>query len=556
MDVCQVAVRIRPMTQCESLKREMIIHCEVPFTQHNLVMCSDANRFIQLTADKVYSVEATQQEVREGYEGVVLGGNHLVMVVGGRGSGKSVTVFGKVEEGNVGELGIAAGILEKALERDIEFIRFSAILLRLNTFEDLLSSEANESPIKRSVGNTTEARFLIGKTHTARQKALETESEPDQTHTLLVIEIKASVEINKIVICVTEAQTSETQIAIQRYFSGQTGSKTQNYLTDFLKSELAGTAKVHILGSVSPVIDHASASLTTLHFLSSLKTAKPIKPQLPPRARSSKRSARTSSLGSSPLSEASLLQLVMLGDADISEAMETLRKMELSTAAEELSKSLPGQGRCPVCTLRLPCGHFREAGEAMRSAAPSQMSSIDSRLRTPRNDRSSSTQRHQQDSKERTFRYRDKSGAYVQTKSTPESQPLPQSKLALMEKLEAYREEKLRKELQHLEELKAQKQAENEAANQREIQRRKYYEQQKLKLAEYHAKKKQRVSRSLHVTLKPQKPKLPSSDRISLYNYKRDFIFHMVARQEKNWGLLRHTLMPTQRVQKDAVDLL
>lgn len=544
------------MTQPESLKRETIIHCEVLSTQHNLVMCSDAQRFIQLTADKVYTAEATQEEVRAGYEGVAQGGNHLVLVVGGRGSGKAVSVFGRVEEegGDVAELGIVAGVLEKALERDFEYIRFSAILLRSDVFQDLLSSETGESLIKHNVGSIAEARFLIGQTHAARQKALEADSEPDHTHTFLLIETKDSAQANKIVICITEAQTCETQVAIQRCFSRQIGSKPQNRLTDYLKSELAGDAKVHILGSVSPVIDQAPASLTTLHFLSSLKTAKPIKPQLP--LRSSKRSARTSSLGSSPLSEASLLQLVMLGDADISEAMETLRRMELSTAAEELSKSLPAQGRCPVCTLRIPCEHFREAGEAMRSAAPSQMSSLDSRLRTPRHGRSSSTQRPPRDSKEKAFRYRDKSGAYVQTKSTPESQPLPQSKLALMEKLEAYREEKLRKELQRLEALKLQQKAETEAAVHRETQRRKYYEQQKLKLAEYHAKRKQHVSRSLHVSLRPQRPKLPSSDRISLYDYKRDFIFHMVARQEKDWGLLRHSLAPAQRRQKDAVDLL
>lgn len=548
------------MTLSESQKREMIVHAEVPFTQHNLVMCSDAQRFIQLTADQVYRTDASQQEVRQGYERALQRGSHLLMVVGGKGSGKTVTVFGKVEGdgGDVRELGIAAGMLEEALKGDLEYIRFSAILLRSTTIVDLLSSESGESFIKHDVGNVTEARFLIGKSYTTRQHTLETDSEPDQTHTLLILETKNSMCVNKTVICITEAQLSETQIAIQSYFSGQFDSKQNIYLTGFLKSELPADTKVHLLGTVSPVIDHAFASLTTLHFLSSLKSAKPIKAPTPSRIRSSKNSARTSSLGGSPLSEASLLQLVMLGDADISEAMETIRKMELSTAAEELSRSLPAQGRCPVCTLRLPCEHFREIREVLRSAAPSQMSSIDSRLRTPRNGRSSSTQRAVKEIKaETSFRYRDKSGAYVSSKPTPESHPIPpQSKLALMEKLEVYREEKLRKELHHLEELKAQQKAEHEAALQREMQRKLYYERQKIKLAEYHAKRKQRVSRSLHVTSKPPRPKLPSSDRISLYDYKRNFIFHMVKRQEKDWGLLRHTLLPANHSEKDAVDLL
>lgn len=56
--------------------------------------------------------------------------------------------------------------------------------------------------------------------------------------------------------------------------------------------------------------------------------------------------------------------LTTMSAADITKRIELQRKSEREQAAESLRRTMSKMGRCPICTLPLPCRHFKTAEEA------------------------------------------------------------------------------------------------------------------------------------------------------------------------------------------------
>ena len=325
----------------------------------------------------------------------------------------------------------------------------------------------------------------------------------------------------------------------------------------------------------------------TLQLASRLRSGKrlkpPCKPPARPRSRSTNRPSRNASFSAvSQLTESSFMHMVLQGDSDISTVMESLRKTELSTAAEELSKALPSLGRCPVCTLRIPCSHYTDVNDLPRPKTSLRQSENSSLAHTPvkvrgnagRQSCSSQLSETSQlpachpasapESKERTIRVRGRHGGYTVNQvdgrlRSSSKHSSAEGRLAVVEKLEAYREERLRRELKQLEDRKEKERTELLLAQQKEVRRQRYLQQQKQKLKEYHEKRDKTPPKIPHLPKPKPKQRGKPAETISFYDHKRDYILHVLKYQEKDLDRMRFGLGTKQsdkRTGQDAVDYL
>ena len=145
-------------------------------------------------------------------------------------------------------------------------------------------------------------------------------------------------------------------------------------------------------------------------------------------------------------------------------------------------------GRCPVCTLRIPCKHYKSHEDVKVHKDIINISSPVIQVNTPNSQKSvhiSITP----DISSFKVRYRGK-----RTESPkPHRKSDEFEKLKLMEKLEKYKEEKLQREIQHIEEIKRIEEMEKERAKELEKKREAYYEKQKEKLKWYKEDLKHRI---------------------------------------------------------------
>ncbi|OMJ92324.1 hypothetical protein SteCoe_4988 [Stentor coeruleus] len=166
-------------------------------------------------------------------------------------------------------------------------------------------------------------------------------------------------------------------------------------------------------------------------------------------------------------------------------ALEDLRVKEFSYKVNELKSTLPSVGRCIICTLRLPCKHFSDASE-MPSVAQPTKENFSVQAYTRNIDISDiMPQLPKSEPKDFTIRFRGRENKLsVPTQQRTVSLPNAQ-KLKLIEKIETYREEKIRKEIEKIQEMK-----ESEIRHKREFQsleaaRLKHVQKQKGKLEKY-----------------------------------------------------------------------
>ena len=139
---------------------------------------------------------------------------------------------------------------------------------------------------------------------------------------------------------------------------------------------------------------------------------------------------------------------------ELQAALEELRVKEYTYKVSELKCSLPSLNRCIICTLHLPCKHFSSVAEMPRPRSPIKENfSIQSYTKNldisgvmpqlPKSEPSNFKIRFR--GKETKF----SSQVQQRTVSLPNAQ-----KLRLIEKIETYKEEKIRKEIDKIQELK------------------------------------------------------------------------------------------------------
>ena len=127
-------------------------------------------------------------------------------------------------------------------------------------------------------------------------------------------------------------------------------------------------------------------------------------------------------------------------------AIENIRKENLSRHVLLLKEKISKEGRCPICTLRTPCKHFRNSGDIRYSSE----SSFTPKISVTPTSQKSTIFCMNPDMGHRKVRFRGKKT--VSPKSSDKSDEF--EKLKLMEKLENYKEEKLEKEIRNIEEIK------------------------------------------------------------------------------------------------------
>ena len=161
---------------------------------------------------------------------------------------------------------------------------------------------------------------------------------------------------------------------------------------------------------------------------------------------------------------------------DLELAIEHLRKDTLYNQAAVLKEKLFSEGRCPICTLQIPCKHYLLPNEAKKP--PKNYSTKLLQVAIPSSPKSTQISTTP-DASHMKIRYRGRKKT-ESPKNYFQSDEL--EKLKLMEKLEKYKEEKLQREIEHIEEIK--RIEEIEKIKTKEIQKKQelYYLKQKEKL--------------------------------------------------------------------------
>ena len=167
----------------------------------------------------------------------------------------------------------------------------------------------------------------------------------------------------------------------------------------------------------------------------------------------------------------------------IKNALEDLRKNEIKTKVHELKVRLPNLGRCTICTLRIPCKHFKTISEVKR------VPELEIKTSQTLNefDVTEYLPKIVSDPYTRGFSIRTKGQSPVYNfEFDRRHTSLPNEKrLKQLEVIESYREEKLKKEIDKIHKIKQEEEEKKLEQESIERIRKKYLQKQKEKLQEY-----------------------------------------------------------------------
>ena len=220
--------------------------------------------------------------------------------------------------------------------------------------------------------------------------------------------------------------------------------------------------------------------------------------------------------------EGDFYDLLSRKETDIKQTLAEIRKKELKIAGLNLQQKAVSEGRCPVCTLKVPCNHYRTQSDlpARSSFAAPQFEDKSvilniSGIGDLTTDRIESLSvRHsrfpglvgKKETHRRalSYRYRGNSSSNAvpgkllelqEAKQRKKALKAAEQKLSLLEKLERYREAKLKAEVEKLEEEKKLEEMENRKNKEKEEKRQKYLIQQKEKLMIYETKRREKEAK-------------------------------------------------------------
>lgn len=184
--------------------------------------------------------------------------------------------------------------------------------------------------------------------------------------------------------------------------------------------------------------------------------------------------------------EESLEEALRFKVKELREVLCELRKKDFDVNVNKLKAGLPSQKRCTICTLKLPCKHFRNMKEMPRKKTILTSETFKDPPE-PQIDFSKFIPNFPPETKKISFtvNYRGKDRKYyidphVRTTSLPN-----EKRFNLLKTIEAYREEKLQEEMQKLEEAKQIEEAKIQKKYAVEEMKKKYLEKQKEKLVKY-----------------------------------------------------------------------
>jgi hypothetical protein len=234
-----------------------------------------------------------------------------------------------------------------------------------------------------------------------------------------------------------------------------------------------------------------------------------------------------------------LAPIVQKRGGNITEALESVRKHDLKHAAAELAARMASQGRCPTCTLKVPCKHYRDISELPQMDLPELSPKLDpppqlepvatkspytgpvratsplptifsnkrdtsqpiSAQRAPRPPPSRSVNTSLDPQLSLSVRYRNKDSTFKvdggllaeQRKAEQQQRRLKEAehRLRTLEMLEEYREDKLRKEIEKIEAQKQEEEGEIRRQAAHERRHMEYLSAQRQKLLEHNLAKQQ-----------------------------------------------------------------
>jgi len=191
---------------------------------------------------------------------------------------------------------------------------------------------------------------------------------------------------------------------------------------------------------------------------------------------------------------------------NIQSTLEMWKKKEMEEAVVSMKVKITQEGRCPVCTLKVPCKHYSSSEEVPRVVTPIRNVSL------PPFPKKSNIENLVKDSEQRNISfesskklsyrtrvnnaYNEESAAISELREEQHKRNRlreTESKLIKLTKIEAYREEKLKKELEKLEKEREKEEEEVLREQIREMNRKKYLETQKKKLEEFQRGKDQEM---------------------------------------------------------------
>ena len=236
---------------------------------------------------------------------------------------------------------------------------------------------------------------------------------------------------------------------------------------------------------------------------------------------------------------------------------ELIKRRKLDLASAEMKEKLEKEGRCLICTLKQPCKHsnkdslvvfkpkeqvlqlgYEEAHTfltAMEAEGPKKF-----RIRSSRG-KLEIQEKPQEDKTEKMIRE-------------------AQKKLKILNKIEVYREEKLRKEIEKIEyEAKVEKETIEQQKAEMD-KKKKYFDSQREKLNEYSLKRreedmlKQRKERAN--SQKPKKKPLTQAVKIRDYENRRFQVFEILKQQSKMMKTLKSHRVKSAKRNEDSLDLL
>jgi hypothetical protein len=212
-----------------------------------------------------------------------------------------------------------------------------------------------------------------------------------------------------------------------------------------------------------------------------------------------------------------IVAIVQKTGGSLQATLEAVRKQDLKHAAADLATRLTTQGRCPTCTLKVPCKHYQSQSDLPKVDVPAALPSpvnISTQLpniftkrdlsqppclpRPPSNALNTSLEAQ----RSLSVRYRAKDNTFKvdggllaeQRKAEQERRRLKEAeqRLKTLEMLEIYREEKLRKEIEKIEEEKNLEEAELRRQSAHERRHQEYLQAQKQRLIEHSLSKQER----------------------------------------------------------------
>jgi hypothetical protein len=230
---------------------------------------------------------------------------------------------------------------------------------------------------------------------------------------------------------------------------------------------------------------------------------------------------------------------------------DLIKRRKLDLASAEMKEKLQKDGRCLICTLKQPCKH--STYEALALYHPKEVLQLGYE--------ESNTFLTGTDAEgPKKFRIRSSRGKLEVFEKSAENKNEKmlkdaQERLKVLNKIEVYREEKLRKEIEKMENEAKAEQDENERKKAQIEKKKKYFEAQKEKIYEYSLKKKEeeqeKVRKERPVSQKVRKR--PQVIKIRDYENRRFQVFEILRQQSK---MMKTQKKNKQKANEDSLDLL